>query len=332
MGHIEGRIHEFYTDAMTELNARTLINEQEAKLAALVAMAAGLNVVFFGSPGGGKTTLGEHLPLLVEGLDGDRIAAIPPEPDLTPKELVGGRVELEKDVTDAAGNTTHEVVGSNVQPIIKPSSLVIWANEINRGNSHTLNTSLEAFESGTLDTTAGRTNLDLLWIASTMNPGEKKQGTMEVSVAMASRHAIGAVMGNGPEAEQDQIHDAIDDGWLPQPDQIKTVTSVEELRAFQALLRTGGTILNGDVKPLSRALVKKTKAVLAANGIYESIPRLSKHNRLAAMTIAALEGKTAVREEDVIRSIRLVAGAQAGMLQRDSRKATEIVDEIVAAV
>src|SRR5687767_7492538 len=80
----------FYEAGMEQLDTHVLLGEQEAKLAALTAMASGLNVVFFGAPGGGKTTLGEQMPRLVRDIDPSEVAVIPPQADLTAQVLVGG--------------------------------------------------------------------------------------------------------------------------------------------------------------------------------------------------------------------------------------------------
>src|SRR5690242_17526427 len=87
-----GQVQEFYRAAMSEMDNNLLRGEYEAKTAVLAAMASGNNAVLFGAPGGGKTTLAEHMPRLVEGMDEGDLAIIPPQADLTPQMLIGGQV------------------------------------------------------------------------------------------------------------------------------------------------------------------------------------------------------------------------------------------------
>lgn len=325
-----GHVHNFYQEGMAQFDSYTLIGEREAKLAALVSMASGLNVVFFGAPGGGKTTLGEHMPLLVEDMTREHIATIPPQSDLTPQVLVGGHTEIEK-VTETDGVATTEVISTTIEPIITPETRVIWANEFNRGNPYALNSVLEALESGTVDTANRRLQLDLLWNASTMNPGEKKQGTMEVSVAMASRHAIGALMGNGSQANRDEVNSIITrTGWEPRPDAIRPITDMAKLKAMQEHMSSPEAPVFGDniVGPTVE-LIRKAHEVLDDHGIRESDGRLASQNRKIAIAIAALKGERYVREQDVVQAIRFVVGARAGMLTRKTEDGYAIVNEVV---
>lgn len=326
-----GEVQAFYQAGMEQLDQHLLKGESEAKLGALVAMASGLNVVFFGAPGGGKTTLGEHMYRLVGDIREDDVAVIPPQADLTAQILVGGELHAEKVVT-TEGTEVKESISTKIDPIIHPWTKVIWANEINRTNQYAFNTALEAYEAGKIDHTGGRVNLDLTWSASSMNPGEKRDGTFPITVAMASRHAIGASMGVGSQVERDEIVDAVLSGWEPTPDRIESITTLGKLKQIRAHIESSeGVAFPETERKHARDLVGQTQQALKDNKIDETDNRLAKHTRKVAKTLASLNGQNAVREEDLLQAIRFVASARLGMLSVSQAKSTEVVNSIVPA-
>lgn len=325
--------HDFFQNAYDQIGRHLIQGEREAKLGAIVAMASGLNVVFFGAPGGGKTTLGEHLPRLVEDLNfNDHIAVIPPQADLTPQMLVGGEVKTTKEVTKGGETYTESLITKIDNPILHALVRVIWANEINRTNQYAMNTGLEAYEAGKVDHVGGRVQLDLLWSASTMNPEDKRDGTFPISPATASRHAIGVNMGAGSPEERQRITTKILQGWEPTPEEIRPVTDIETLKRIRALTEAPDKISSPEqLLGFANELVDTTQLALKQVGISETNNRIAKHIRKISRTISALMGSEIVDQDGLGWAARYVAGARLGMHRTDLQTTAGILDSIYKA-
>ena len=214
----------YYEGGMEQLG-NVLYDENMAKKAALVGLVVG-TVMFSGVPGGGKTTLANNLQRIVSDIDTDDVSRIPTDAELQPIRLVGGETVIETDET-INGARSKKSSTHTIEPIVKPNTKIIFADELTRINPLAINALLEAPEEGALTTTSGRVALDsLMLLISTMNPAEVHQATFKVSAAYASRNKVGAVMGH--DLSQSSKRQLIN-GTKPNPSSAKPVIDTEGL-------------------------------------------------------------------------------------------------------
>lgn len=318
--------HEFYNNGLAQLD-HLLIGEHEAKVGMLIAMASGLNVVFVGEPGGGKTTLAANAHRIIEGIHDDDLAIVPPQSDLMPQQLIGGTTEFSK-TTESMGVSSTETTQTKVDAIVKPTTKVIFANEINRINPYAVNGILEALESGLLVTTAGTSRLnDLEYGVSTMNPSETRQGTFPMAAATASRHAIGAVLGGERTERRHLISTVLDGRGNPEPDKVEAVIDLSSLHALRERAREG-TVVPGNLLGDATEIVERVVDGLKKHNIGEADGRIAKQIGTIARTHAVLQGQEAVDKADVQHAARYVLMARLGIL--DGRGSiSDVVAEIL---
>jgi MoxR-like ATPase len=319
----------YYQEGLEQLD-HLLIGEKEAKIGTLITMLTGANIVLVGEPGGGKTTLAENSYRLVGGIEPEDVATVPPLSDLPPQQLVGGQTKVTKTITkerdftiDEPGGTTTETTSVDIDAIVKPTSKVIFANEINRVAPHAVNAMLEALESGTLVTTAGSVPMDQLeYGVSTMNPSESWQATFRMAAAIASRHALGVVLGSTDKnGNRDKIIYDVLGGWVPRPDKITPVTDTTKLRAMREQSRDGVAI----PEPLKKVGVEKIKQITDSlkqiAGIDEADARLARQVSEIAKALAYVGGQDAITEMDLRQALRFPIVARLGILGVKSTKA-----------
>lgn len=324
-----GDAQEFYFAGMEQFD-HLLIGEQEAKLGMLTAMVMGENVLLVGPPGGGKTTLAKDSYRLVQGIDSDRIATIPPLADLTPQQLVGGHARTSKEITKN-GETTVETTATEIAAIIKPDTQVLFINEINRVNPYALNASLEVLESGEIYSTSGISRVDgLEYGVATMNPAEARQGVFPITAATASRHSLGAMLGtNGVTVgeRQSRINKIMVEGFEPQPEKMQPAADLLSLqRMRQSFLLTP---IPANLQPRAIEIVERTVDGLKDFNISESDARLAKQIGKIAKTTAFLGAQERVGEQDLLQAARFVVIARLGAL---SARAYEEVGELMQTV
>lgn len=320
----------FTRDGMNELD-HLLIGEEEAKLAVLIGMVAGvgMNVVLVGEPGGGKTTLALNSHRIVEGIDS--VASVPPLSDLSPQQLVGGRTDITKTVT-RNGATSVETTSTEVEPIIPTDTQVIVTNELNRVNPFAVNAILDGLESGTLTTSAGVARLNqLIYGVATMNPAEKKRSLFEVGAATASRHAIGAILGaKASLPDRAELISKVWDDWEPRPDLMRPVISLDDLKAIRQRAEHGIATPRSLKLEIVNAILR-TSDRLEQKGIYDADGRLAKQVRRVAKAHATLSGQDTVVPEDVHQALKFVVTARLGMLgtRAAHHQITEEVQSII---
>lgn len=324
----------FRNDAMHQLD-NLILGEEQAKLALLAAMASGSNVALVGEPGGGKTTLGMQSHRLVDEFadDLDALAVIPPLADLTPQQLVGGTPKTTK-TTEVNGQSTTETTHMHIDPILKPTTRVIFGNEINRVNPFAVNAMLDALEEGVVTNKDGQMELDLAWTVATMNPAENIKDVFPMSAASASRHAIGAVMGNGGQsatpaqlaefaytrrnqARREFLDPVID---------IKTLQGIGRLADSQAVLSSDSLVKEAAQRSL------KVQEVLGSQGVVESIPRIAKHLGRLSRVLTVLSGEDRESKESLDQATRFVISARLGILGTRYAQGQGIAENINTAV
>lgn len=328
MNHID-RIDgkEFYIKGNEQLG-NLLIGEEFAKLGMLAACVAGVNVVFVGDPGGGKTTLGIDAPRMIRGIETDEIADIPSLADLTPKQTVGGKASMQS-VTETAGSIPIvETRNTDIPGIIKPTTKWIFANEFNRTAPHSVNSMLEAIENRTITNTAGTHRLDDLQVAvATMNPGEVSQNTFRMTHALASRFPIGAILGaDSGQVEDDLLIGDVLDGWVPRPDNMNHVISLDNLKNLRieaSRLQIPEGLKKDKAVPAVKAIVEVLKT---GNSIREASPRIARQVGTLSRAIALLRAEKTVTEAELSDSIRFIVTARLGIL---ASEAAEIVPDYV---
>ncbi len=313
-------------DQSIEQFGHLLLDEKEAKLAMVTGMVMGENIMLYGLPGGGKTTLGRDAYRVIEGVTLDDVATIPIESDLTPERLIGGTASITKSTT-LPGETVPVVenTSSVIEPIIGKNSKVVFANEINRISPYAINASLEALETRVIDTSAGTVSLaGLEYVVSTMNPLDTRSGTFPITGATASRHAIGIDLGNNISDESlDKIENS---SWTPRPDLIVPVVDLADLHAAREGIAHLATPDN--LKPYSRALARGILEGLASERIAsEALPRLHKQLGKTAKTLALLGGQEVAGQENFDQAAKFVVAARVGALARKDPVST--VDKIV---
>lgn len=317
MSNIITEAHNFREEGLRQLDLLVL-GEDESKRAALIAMVLGETALLVGPPGGGKTTLGANAYRIVDGIAENDIAEVPALADLKPTQMVGGIVSSTKE-TLSNGEKKTEVTSSTVEPIIGENARFIFLNEINRMNPYALNAAMEVLENGTLTTTAGTAKLkDLEFIISTMNPFEPRSSTFPMSAAVASRHAIGAVMGQNLDAKTRDINiSKIASGWRPQPEKIEPITDVSILHGLREEAQE--LVIPDNVMPRAVNLIRSTVDYLAKNhSIVEADGRIAKQISSIAKTLALLGGQDRVTALELDTAVKYAISARIGALMTGS--------------
>lgn len=320
----------FKLDGMEQLD-KLLLGEEEAKLGVLAAMVMGENILLVGPVGGGKTTLLTDSYRLIGGLNSQDVARLPIESDLRPERLIGGNVESTKE-TFANGDTFTETSRVGINALIKDSTKIIVANEINRINPFALNAALEALESGVMDTTAGTISLKgLEYVISTMNPNERRNGTFPMMTAVASRHSLGSILGVEKDmTKRREYAEKIQDGWVPQPAEMNSVIELHDLHELRA--EVPRVPIPDDLKPKALDLTIRTVDTLKQvpkPPIVEADGRITKQIAKTAKTLAHLGAQKSVAEKDLLQAVRYVVTARLGAL---SVNASEEVENVFNAI
>jgi MoxR-like ATPase len=131
------------------------------------------NLLLVSVPGGGKTQLLSHGFKIINGIEAQSVASVPPRTDLTPAELTGKVQEI---VTTEDGKTTR--TRGVVVPIISPKAQLITADEVNRGNQRTVGALNNVVSGRVIETENGEEYMsELEGVAFGMNPTESLQTT-----------------------------------------------------------------------------------------------------------------------------------------------------------
>ena len=243
---------EFHSKGIAALD-NIAYGERPMKDAVLTAVVAGIEpVLLAGTPGGAKSLVIMNIHRLIEGIKEENIAVLPPDASLQPIEMVGGRIQTTKEFK---GKDTEysETVSSEVEGLIKSTTQVILADEATRINPYTLNSMLAAAAEKELKTKSGVVPLsDLLLMATSLNPAESQQATFRLTNAMASRHTVGAIVGeNVSDVEALKMANDI----FPNPELVKPIATIEELLQMR---RDLGSILLSET--VGMRLVKVARA------------------------------------------------------------------------
>jgi MoxR-like ATPase len=313
-----------YHDSATELG-KVIYGEAHAKDAVLTAIVMRKPLILTGLPGGGKSTLSEIAPSLIEGVLPGEVSLISGQHDLTANQLIGGNVVTEREI-EVDGETETERVTTQIQGIVKPTTKVVRLEEMNGTNPLAMRSLLPVLENKRLENSAGEIEMpELITVIGTMNPTESRQSTFTISDAMASRFAIGALMGvKGDRDERIKEMREIRElkrrteatyGDAKPADLIEPVISMAELTALRAYLL--GTQIDPATEVRLDEVAFQTADMLEELKIHETDRRIGQQIELSAKALGGLRNKEhVVQDEDLHDAVRTVFLARLGALRR----------------
>ncbi|MBC7708093.1 AAA family ATPase [Polaromonas sp.] len=305
----------FYNNGIEQLS-KVHHGDEAAMTALLVGLVMEQNVVLFGESAGGKTTLAAASARLVHEIGPENTASIPAQHDLPAIQLVGGGTTLERTIVKD-GNATTERVTTAVDPIIKPETMHIFADELPRISPLAMQGLLPTLETKVLNTSAGAVELpDLCSVVATMNPVRRGQHNSPISFAMASRFEIGARVGgyNLSREERAVRLNAIMFGTLVKADQVTPVVNADRLRAMKQTATSTPVVKEMQSRLISLAL--NVGDVIHDQQIMEDEPRIGLQITSIAKALALMTNKkSVVGDEEANKAAMYVASARLGMLR-----------------
>lgn len=335
-----GDVINFYNDSVAQLG-NAVYGEPYAKDVAIASIVSRKPLILSGIPGFGKSTLSEVMPSLVAGTTDREVALISGQHDLTGNQLIGGEIGSTKKYTDLKTNEERqEYVGTLIDGIIQQYTRFVRLEEANGTNPYAIRTLLPVLENHRIENSSGELEMpDLLSVVATMNPTESGQSTFDISDAMASRFALGAVMGVlGSEEEYikwDQgvraiirKREAQADGELRPQDMVAATATMTGLSALRGYVRGTGIDgkTDGKISQISFKLNNKFDELhIPKDG------RIGQQVESNAKTLGGLRNENhCVGEADLRDASRAVLLGRLGALVRtDHLPIEEIVNSVV---
>jgi MoxR-like ATPase len=317
---------QFYNQGMAEYG-KIVYGETEARTALLAGFVGAGAVLLSGVPGGAKSTLSRNAYRIFEDIDQSEVSIVPPASDLQPIQLVGGAMDVTKTVI-TNGATRTESTTITVDPIIPPETKVIWLDELSRINPEAVNQLLGAPEERELKTTAGVVSLkDLQLMVSTMNPSESRQATFPITAAFASRHSLGAIMGDDiSHADKAKLAN----GQKPNASEVTAFTNTGQLATLREA--ANAMLLQPEQAEKVVELVEKAETQLYERYGIEEAARMFEQVGKTARILALFEGGNATRQH-VERAVKFALAARLGakVAKRNAiSELTSIHSEVVA--
>lgn len=305
-GDINGQ--EFLVQGNEQLG-HILIGEREAKLGLMVAMVSGLNVVYFGQPGAGKTNLLHYGHRLISDLDEHSIKFIPPQSDLTGKEMSGGTVTSTKRIV-ADGTAREEQNSTTIEPILHEDVRVLIGDEVNRANPLAIGAALEALESHRVVNNMGeRDLLKLQYAAFAFNPRGIDRTVFQMSPALISRLPIGVHMGSNP-SDEDAILSAAFDRQLTRPEAMRSITNFDQIQSLRS--KANKLIVPEDIRTRSKLLISEARNTLKDLNISEGIGRQAHQIVRVAASLAILGGNNRITMGDMLQATKFGVVSRVG--------------------
>jgi len=306
-----------FRDAVLAEVRKVIVGQDEALEGLLIALLAQGHALLEGVPGTAKTLMVRALAGAL-GLEFGRIQFTP---DLMPSDIVG------TNVFDLKAGTFRLTRG----PIFTE---LLLADEINRAPAKTQSALLEAMQERQVSIDGERHPLgEDYTVFATQNPVEQ-EGTYPLPEAQLDRFLLKIRVGYPSEQEEDLILqssvaavgsvDIVEAGVRP----VGTREMVHHARATGAKVR-----IEEPVRRYIRDLVRATRAtpmIMLGAG-----PRAGVHLMVAARWSAALEGRTFVTPDDVVRVLhpvichRLILAPE---VELDGLGAEEVIDRVSATV
>ncbi len=322
----------FYSEGIRQLD-NVVYDEMLYKTAILASMVGQFAVLAAGVPGGGKSEMAFNAYKLIEGIKEEDVAFLPSSMTMTEDQVVGGKLTSQKihSQTDAESSSKTWVETSVVEidGLIKPETKGLVIDEITRMNPYVLNSLLRLIENKTINTTAGHVSLeDLIYIVATMNPGESRESSLQLSSAMVSRYPVGVIVGN-EISQKHQVH--IFEQNMPDVSKMKPIITEKEL----AIVRNG-------VSRVATSEATKNTAVQWISDAKDQLVRVLPHSAEGSRVIAQV-GKVArimtlMRNEisvdpriDLEMAIKFYLGSRIGAQWRDIKSAPDLITAITKA-
>lgn len=307
-----GAVVNTYQELKSQLDM-ALYGEDYAKDIAIAAVASQNPAGFFGLAGGGKSTLTRSIAKAI-GLDyySDDVAFVPGQHDLTATRVVGGTLKRTKKA--GSGEAVEEF--EEVKGIFQPTTVLAHFEEITGTNPYALRASMSVFESKQLETNAGVTDIpNLLTALASGNPSRREDGTFLLPDPVASRIAMGAIMGIKPStleariAHNRKVKETKQRGGEKN---VQPVTNPEQLRAIGRYL-AGVAVDSAAADKLDLITVGVADMLKEEFRVSETDNRISLQLDINARALAGLRNADyAVREEDIFDATRSVIAARMG--------------------
>lgn len=322
----QNNVQEFYQRMHGEFD-KAIYGETSAKDAAITSIVMGLPVLYSGLPAGGKSTISEMMSQTVKNVQDENVALISGQYDLTGNQIIGGEVISNKEIVSEDGKITKEGMRTIINGIVKARTMFLRLEEMNGINPNALRSLLSVMENKRIENASGEIALpDMISVIGTMNPTETSQATFTISDAMASRFAIGAVMGvrgtreerkeklNGIRQISEQLKN--EDGTsIRARDVVEPVIEKSDL----PIVRNYVMNTEADASTLDKVddmAIDTVDALEQMNIIHETDNRVSKQIEMNAKVLGGLRNPDhKVHEKDLHDAVRTVVVARAGALQ-----------------
>ncbi len=300
---------EYYERAYKQVS-RALVGEDEAIAGYVAATISGLPVVLLGPPGGGKSVLLDHGHRLIDGIGENGRAFIPPQSDLTGKEMTGGTHISDKAVKEADGAERSETTTIEYEGILTPDTQVVIADEINRANPTAVGAIFRALEGSEIVNNTGIVALrKLIFAALAINPRGTDRTVYPMSSALVSRMGIGVDMGNNPNTKNAIIGAALR-GEIGNPKDIKTVTDTTMLQRYRMQAEAIGV----SPEEFTRIghMVRVSHDLLTECGIKEAVGRPAVQIKRIAGALAIMSGSSVINAATALQALKFQMVAHIG--------------------
>jgi len=296
---------------------KVIVGQDEVLRSLLVALLAQGHVLLEGVPGTAKTLM---VRTLAAALD-----------------LAFGRIQFTPDLmpSDILGTNVFDLKAGNFRLTKGPIfTELLLADEINRAPAKTQSALLEAMQERQVSIDGTRQVLSNdFTVFATQNPVEQ-EGTYPLPEAQLDRFLLKVKVGYPSEEEEDHILslttaavgsvDVVQAGVRP----VGTRDRITRARMMGAQVRVDDAVRRY-IRDLMRASRTSPMILLGAG------PRAGIHLMVAARWCAALEGRSFVTPDDVVRMLhpvichRLILAPE---VELDGLRAEEVVDRVAATV